>query len=202
MNDLTRYTAIRDQIRAGDLIVFQGAGLISGLIEAFAAGPTHCGLIRQQLHQDTPNVLMVESTIEGARNGVQTNKLSERLANYDATGRAWWLPLSAEVRKAVDWFKFYQFIGGAEDFVKYDVGGLFEFILRGLPIVGARVAQDEDQKQMVCSGFVAAVLEATGVLRGINWSKVSPQDLVEMKLYRQCVQLLGKPAMLRNFNSL
>jgi hypothetical protein len=55
---------------------------------------------------------------------------------------------------------------------------------------------------MVCSGFVTAVFEAAGVLRGINWSKVSPQDLVEMKLYRQCVQVLGKPAMLRNFNSL
>ena len=48
---------------------------------------------------------------------------------------------------------------------------------------------------------LAGVLEAAGVLRGINWSKITPQDLVEMKLYRQCVQVLGKPAILRRFNS-
>jgi hypothetical protein len=204
MNNLTRYQAVRGQIRAGDLIAFQGSGPLSGLIEAFSAGPSHVGIIRV-IDRDAAGakvVKMVESTIEGDRNGVQTNRLSERLATYDEGGRAWWLPLADDIHQAVDWFRFYQFIGGAEDHVRYDIGDLFEFILRGLPVTGPRIGQAERQDRMVCSGFVTAVLEAAGVLRGINWSKVSPQDLVEMKLYRQCGQLLGEPAMLRNFNSL
>jgi len=204
LNNLTRYFDVRDQIRAGDLIAFQGSGPLSGLIEAFSAGPSHAGIIRV-IDRDAAGakvVKMVESTIEGGRNGVQTNRLSQRLADYDEGGRAWWLPLADDVHQAIDWFKFYQFIGGAEDHVRFDTGGLFEFILRGLPIIGARIGQAEHRDRMVCSGFATAVLEAAGVLRGINWSKVSPQDLVEMKLYRQCVQLLGKPAVLRNFNSL
>jgi hypothetical protein len=204
MNDLSRYLAVRDQVRAGDLIAFQGSGPVSGLIEAFAAGPSHAGIIRV-IDRDATGakvVKMVESTIEGDRNGVQTNRLSERLANYDAGGRSWWLPLADDIHRAFDWFQFYQFIGAAEDHVRYDKGALFEFILRGFPIIGPRIAQAEHRNQMVCSGFVTAVLEAAGVLRGINCSKVTPQDLIEMKLYRQSVQLLGKPATLRNFNSL
>jgi hypothetical protein len=204
VNNLTRYLAVRNQIRAGDLIVFQGSGPLSGLIEGFSAGPSHAGIIRV-IDRDATGakvVKMVESTIEDNRNGVQTNRLSERLANYDDGGRAWWLPLAGDIHQAIDWFKFYQFIGGAEDHVRYDTSDLFEFILRGFPIIGPRIGQSEHRDRMVCSGFVTAVLEAAGVLRGINWSKVTPQDLVEMKLYRQCVQVLGKPAILRRFNSL
>jgi hypothetical protein len=189
------------QIRAGDIIAFQGAGVLSGLIEAFSAGPSHIGIIRQSWHPNAITILMSESTIDGARNGVQTNPLADRLANYD--GAAFWLPLSEEVHEAIDWFKFYQFIGGAEDFVKYATNDLFDFILRDLPIAGVRLWQQEDRARMVCSGFVTAALEAAGVLRGINWSKVSPQDLVEMKLYRgDAVQLVGAPATLSQFNTL
>lgn len=203
MNDLTQYVAIHDQIRSGDLIAFQGTGLISGLIEAFGNGPSHVAIVRGVDHDTSVKVVkIVESTIEDGRNGVQTNRLSERLASYDTGGRAWWLPLSDEVHKQIDWFKFYQFIGASEDHVKYDVGGLFEFIARGLPVLGARIGQKEHQDQMVCSGFVTAVLESCGVLRGINWSKVSPQDLIEMKLYRTSAQILGTPGALRDFNTL
>ncbi len=200
MNDLARYHAAAKDIRAGDLIAFQGAGILSGLIRAFSAGPSHIGICRQAWNVRATTILMAESTIDGARNGVQTNPLEARLANYD--GSAVWLPLSEEIHKAIDWFKFYQFIGGAEDFVKYATNDLFDFILRGLPVAGVRLWQQEDRARMVCSGFVTAVLEASGVLRGINWSKVSPQDLVEMRIYRgDVVQLVGPPMTLTAFNT-
>ena len=203
MNDLTQYLAVRNQIRAGDLVAFEGRDVLSSLIEVFGNGPSHIGIVRGQ---DTANqaspVTMTESTIEHGRNGVQTNRLSERLANYAPGSRAWWLPLSDEIRREIDWFEFYKFIGASEDHVKYDAGDLFEFLARGIPILGPRIAQKENQEQMVCSGFVTAVLEAAGVLRGINWSKTTPGDLVAMKLYRTSVQIMGAPATLRNFNTL
>ena len=198
-NDLTKYETLRPQLRPGDLIAFQGAGILSGLISVFSAGPSHIGIVRQSCHANSDFVTMTESTIEGGRNGVQTNRLSERLAEYD--GRAWWLPLSDDIHEQIDWFKFFNFIGATEDHVRYDTTGLFEFILRGLPIVGPRIGQKEHVDQMVCSGFVTAVLESCGVLRGINWSKVSPQDLVEMHIYRDVFNLIGGPAKLRGFNT-
>lgn len=203
MNDLTQYAAVRNQIQPGDLIAFQGSGIISSLIEAFAAGPSHIGIIRAVNRDGTglKVVKMTESTIENGRNGVQTNRLSERLANYDLGGKAWWLPLADEIRQNIDWFKFYQFIGASEGHVTYDTGGLFEFILRGIPVLGPRLGQAEHRTQMVCSGFVTAVLESCGVLRGINWSKVSPQDVIEMRIFKGCTQILGTPGMLHNFNS-
>ena len=203
MNDLTQYLAVRSQIRAGDLIAFEGRDVLSSLIEVFGNGPSHIAIVR---NQDTANqaspVTITESTIENGRNGVQTNRLSERLASYDTGARAWWLPLSDEIRREIDWFKFYQFIGASEDHVGYDTMDLFEFILRGLPIVGSRIAQKENREQMVCSGFVAAVLESCGVLRGINFSKTTPGDLTSMRLYRDCVQILGKPGTIHDFNTL
>jgi hypothetical protein len=201
MNDLTQYLAVRNQIRAGDLIAFEGRDVLSSLIEVFGNGPSHIAIVRGQ---DTANqaspVTITESTIIDGRNGVQTNRLSERLASYDTGSRAWWLPLSDEIRREIDWFEFYKFIGASEDHVKYDTLDLFEFIARGIPILGPRIGQKE-KKQMVCSGFVTAVLESCGVLRGINWSKTTPGDLTSMRLYRDCVQILGAPGTIHDFNT-
>jgi hypothetical protein len=54
---------------------------------------------------------------------------------------------------------------------------------------------------MVCAAWVGAVLTACGVLEHINWTQLTPQNLVEMKLYKDYVVLYGNPKLVR-FNTL
>jgi hypothetical protein len=201
VNDLTQYAAVRDQIRQGDLIVFWGNEPLSWLIRLFAPGPSHCAVVRHGQHRDY-GVRIIESTIENERDGVQTNPLADTLLNYGDGAKAMWLPLSEEARRQIDWSAFYAFCGSTEDHVRYDVEGLFEFLLREVPIVGPRVAQDEHTDNMVCSAWATALWSKCGLLRGFNWSKVKPDDLVEMRLYREAVPILGKPKLCKRFNSL
>jgi hypothetical protein len=191
---------VENQIRAGDVVVFYGGGFISRLIRLCAEGPSHVGVIRQPATEGRPPRL-IESTRQDGRNGVQTNPLPKTLATYPPNSSAAVLFLRDEVRALIDWQKFYAFCGQAEDTVRYDTEGLFEFFLREVPILGVRVAQEEHKNKMVCSAFTTALFEACGVFRGMNWSKMRPQDLVEAGIYSHYLPLLGKPKLTR-FNTL
>ena len=202
MNDLTQYLAARPNMLPGDVIVFSGASGVSPLIElATGSCASHIAVVRQGTHVLYEDVNIIEATIEGVRNGVQSNLLAGRLANYDSRGRAWWLPLSPEVRKAMNWFQFYKYIGSTESRIRYDTAGLFHFLARAVPFIGPRTYQAENSAALFCSGFVAELFEQSGILRGINTSKVTPQDLCEAKLYRECVQILGAPGKIARFNT-
>jgi hypothetical protein len=201
MNDLTQYRAVKDQIRPGDLIVFLGRSPLSWLIWLFASGPSHVAPVRQGSHHGS-DVTIIESTINGDRDGVQTNPLEPIIAGYD--GAIAWLPLTDEIHNGIDWQEFYRFCGSAEDFISYDIGGLVEFLARDVPVIGPRVGQEQHTDKMVCSGWAVALYKTSGkkigLMRGINWSEVSPQDLIEMKLFKKLVPLVGTPR-LRRFNS-
>ncbi len=219
-NDLTLYEAAAPKMLPGDLIVFFGRGIISWLVQLFASGPSHVGVVR---HPVTPagDVQLVESTIEERvnldclcdaclkrnntppmppRNGVQTTPLHRRVANYQ--GSILWLPLSDEARLRIHWFQFYKALGESDGRVKYGVDDLFEFLARQIPILGPRVAQNAHDDEMVCSAFACWLYERANVLHNINWSEVTPQDLCEMKLFRDAVPILGAPPRIRRFNTL
>ena len=203
MNDLTQYLAVCHQMLPADVVVFAGTQPISRAIDLFEGSfITHCGLVRQGIHLDTPDVLLSESTIENGKSGAQTNPLGTTLANYGPGARAWWLQLADEDRKLINWKGFYQAIGEADGIVPYDIPGLGGFLARTIPVLGPRIFQTENQRQRVCSAHVVYVLEGSKLLRGFNYSKVTPQDVVEMKLYSRCVQILGEPSSLIRFNTL
>ena len=147
------------------------------------------------------DVVITESTIHNGKSGPQSRPLSGLLAEYGKDCQAWWLPLSDDVRKAFDLFQFYKFIGESEGAVRYDVPGLFGLLARSIPILGPRICQGESAKRMFCSGYAVDCLEHAGALRGINYSKTSPQDLAEMHIYREYVQILGAPGKIARFNS-
>jgi hypothetical protein len=199
MNDLTQYYAARATLRAGDIIGFYGTALISWAIRLFAPGPSHCGFVRQPM-MGGKDVLMCESTIENGNSGVQTNALGNEIANYGAPLDAAVLYLSDETRKRIDWFKFYQIIGSAEDHTKYDTIGLIEYLERDIPILGPRIAQGQHKNKYVCSAWNAAVMEYCGVTAGVDWSQATPQQIVEMGIYRGWSPLCGKPTLTR-FNT-
>lgn len=200
MNDLTLYNVAKGQLRAGDLVMFWGKGFLSGAIELIDAGPSHSAFIRQPV-TNAGDATICQSTIQKWNgqeiNGVQTEPLGQTIAGYDAGGAMAALRLSDAVRAKIDWTTFYAVIGAAEDHVKYDIPDLFEFLVRTAPVLGARVAQGEHKNTFVCSSWVCAVLTACGVLAHINWTQVTPQQLVEMRIYRDFLPLLGSPKLSR-----
>ena len=205
-HDLTRYTAagVRDTMRPGDVIAFAGTRPISRLIGIFAGSNlSHVGMVKTVSEDGMFRVMITQSTIDHGESGAQSTYLSDMLLTYP--GRAWWCPLSEEVRALIDWPKFRAFIAASEGHVTYDTPGLFGFLARGLPIVGPRICQSENAKAMFCSGYDSAILEAAGVLRGINTSQVSPRQLLAMDLYvagKQPVQLIGEAGSFSPYNSL
>lgn len=199
MNDQSQYESVYRRMLPGDLIVFWGRGFLPWAIRLFASGPSHCGVVRQSWHQNAPGVTLAESTIRNGRDGVQTCDLEGRLAEYEGSAR--WLPLSREARAALDWQGFYAAIGEMEDIVRYDKIGLAEYLLQLIPVAGRRWWQSEHPDVMVCSAFVVAVYERARLLRGVNWSRVTPQDLCEMRLFSDSIPIVGRPPKIRRFNS-
>jgi hypothetical protein len=200
MNDLTQYNRVRGQLRAGDIIMFWGSSPLSRVIECINAGPSHSAILRQPVTADS-DATICQSTIQNGHNGVQTDPLGWTIGGYDKAGSIAALRLDDAIREKIDWQKFYAVIGAADGNVRYDVADLFEFLLRGVPILGVRVAQAEHKTRMVCSSWVTAVLESCGVLTGINWTQVSPQQLVEMHIYKDFIPLFGNPKLSR-FNTI
>lgn len=193
-------------VRAGDLIVYCGRDPLSRAIEILADTPSHVAVVRQGSH-DGSAATITESTIEGGvvgaltggRNGVQTHPLSDYTADYD--GWIACLRLKDETRARANWFRFYELIGKAEGTVRYDTAGLFEFLLREIPVVGVRIAPEEKQDVMYCCAWACALYSALGIVAGVNWSHTRPQDLVEMGLWRDWIPIAGHPR-LKRFNSL
>lgn len=203
VNSLAQYNSVKQLVRPGDVVMFWGRGSLSVAIELFGGGPSHSAIVRQGVTDQGEDATITQSTIRtwnGRRlDGVQTEPLGATIAQY--SGAAAVLRLSDEVRSRIDWQKFYEVIGASDGFVGYDIAGLFEYLVRDIPILGAQVAQGEHKSRMVCSSWVTAVLESCGPLIGINWTQVTPQQLVEMGIYRDWLALLGKPR-LRRFNTI
>jgi len=194
MNDLTQYYSVRHLLRAGDVIVFYGAGLLDKLIEVASEGPGHSAVVRWGA-MAAADVVVEESTINGKRNGVQHNPLGWELAGYPVGSSAAALLLSDAVRAQMNLEAFYAYIGQIDGILRYDIPGLFKFLL---PQAFDRI---EPTKEMVCSVTVGAILAKCGAIRNVNWGRMRPQDLVELGIYKTFVPLLGEPK-LHNFNTI
>jgi hypothetical protein len=205
MNDLTAYWSVRDAIRPGDVIAFGGSGFVSGAIKLLTHSQvSHVGVVletKAQIDgqaQDGRIVSLIESTTLAGTKGVQVNRLSDRLAQYDAKGQAWWLPLSEPARRSLSLERMYDFLL-RQSGDGYDYEGLFAFVLRQIPGVGLLFHRANDKREF-CSELVAEAFAAGYLLHGVDPYHVSPQSLCEMNLYAACVQLIGRPVAIRNFN--
>lgn len=200
MNDLTQYLAVRPQIHAGDIVVFWGRGPLSWAIELMDDGPSHSAIVRQPLTDQGEDAMIIQSTIQtwdGKKvNGVQTEPLGQTIAGY-GPGSAAVLLLDDATRAKIDWFQFYQMCGASDGFVTYDIADLFQFLAREFPIFGHWVFQGETPRKLVCSAWVVALLESCGVLTGIDYAEATPQALVEMKIFKGWLPLLGEPKLTR-----
>ena len=189
------------QMQPGDVIALSGHALISYLIDAFT-GPvwpwqsesclSHLAIVERPF--DGTDVWITESTIYKGKNGPQSRSLSDLLLEYsDDKDQAWWLQLNPKLRAYGDWAAFQSAVTEAEAQDKYDIPGLFAFLVRNIPVIGSRFCQTESAKRLFCSGYAVWLLESSQILRGINYSKEAPQDVVEMGIWCQYQQIFGPP---------
>lgn len=196
MNPLNQYLSVRNKLRPGDVVVFWGNARnpLSGLIELFTSGgPSHTAIVRQPAIEGM-DVMITQSTLDRAGNGVRTNPLSETLASY-LSGSAAALLLNDGTRSRIDWQKFYAYIGSIDHIVKYNVAELFAFLLP------EALDRGQPQAKRVCSVTVGSILAACGAISHVNWGELRPQSIVELGIYSTWLPLIGKPQP-KNFNTI
>ncbi len=208
MNSLP-YDLIRDSIQQGDIIAFGGKGFISGGIKLFTHSPvSHIGIVLetkvslQGEAQDGRVIQIIESTTLNGKNGVQINRASERIANYD--GNVWWAPLADQVRKSCDWARFYRYLlkqtGKPYDYLQC-LGMVWEPLIH-IPLLGRAFMNPRDAAKVYCSELACQALEVAGAIEpGVNPSETSPEDLMKMAIYKDLYQMKGRLCDIPKFNT-
>lgn len=213
MNDLTQYRTETPNMQPGDVIAFAGRAPLSFIIDGYTGSRlSHVAMVRSAPTPGVAGVYVTESTIftdpttKKKISGPQTHPLTQVLiVDYAAAGScAWHLALADDVRAEIDWSKFTAFIAKCENgSVTYDIPGYFAYLWRSIPFVGARVCQSETYRRMFCSAYDTAIFENSGVALHRDFSSTSPADLVRMKLYKSCVQIMGPATVIDpEFNTL
>ena len=169
-----QYSDIRDKIQPGDLIAFGGMGWASKVIKwKTGSKVSHVG-VASHIKGEHGRMMIVESTSLNGKKGVQMNRLSKRVEEYN--GHVWWFPLSEEVREKLRLVAFWKFLW-AQDGKKYDYWQA--------PMSATLFWAREDFGKLFCSELVAGAYEAGGVLPDINASEITPDDLCRMRLYKK-----------------
>jgi hypothetical protein len=190
----------------GDIVAFGGTGFVSDAIEMLTGSKlSHVAMVLDpRLRVDgkpQTELQIVESTILNGHNGVQINPLAARLAMCEAGERVWALRLSDAIRRYLDWDRLWVFAMERVNRDRYNALELGAYIARMIPVV-----QDlpfwykPNSHEEVCSELVAELLSAGG-LAGLRPYETPPQGIAELKIYADCRQLMGKPAVIRKFDS-
>lgn len=199
------YQEVRGNMAPGDVIAFGGNRFLSDVFKWITRScVSHSGVIMQTklFFDGAPREgffnQIIESTEYNGFIGVQANRLSSVIADYD--GSVWWLPLSVEVRKKLDLKKFY-------DFLIHQVGKPFDIAdsaeLMFDTLINKSPDIKEDFRKFFCSELVVAGLEAGGALPAVDCSDITPADLCKLKLYTgDYYQLKGDDQEIKRYNTI
>lgn len=206
------YDEARKLMKPGDVIAFGGKGHFSEIIKfATFSSVSHVGVILQTkiTEDDTDRFFnqIIESTSLNGFNGVNISRFSDRLETYE--GELWWLPLSDQIRTALDKKKFYNFLfNQAKDKKPYDMPQAIKSAvdaLDNLPFdIHGPTFNKEDFSKFFCSELVAAGLEISGAINSVNASEVTPIDLCRWNIYQNnYYQLKGESSKrISRFNTI
>ena len=192
--------------RGGDVIAFGGTGLVSGAIEWLTGSKlSHVAMVLDPLlnvdGQPQTELQIVECTILNGRNGVQINALTARLAMCGPGDRGWVLRISDAIRRYLDWDRLWAFAMARVNRDRYNVLELGAYVARLIPVVqDLPLWYRPNSHEEVCSELVAERLAAGG-LAGLSPYETRPQSIAELKIYAGCTQIIGKPAVIKNFNT-
>ncbi|UJS25282.1 hypothetical protein [Thiothrix winogradskyi] len=211
MSRLTvQYEDVRNKMKPGDIIAFSGKGNISDIIKwATRSSVSHVAvilhsqvLINGEPERDYINEV-IESTSLNGFSGVIRSRLSDRLRKYE--GEVWWLPLRDAVREKMDLGLFCRFLLDQEG-KEYDMPQAVKSSLDALDMLrlaGSVTYNIEDFAKFFCSELAAAGLEASGAIRSVNSSEVTPVDLCMFSIYQNnYYQIKGDEKDIKGYNSL
>ncbi len=205
-----KYSDVRAQMKAGDVIAFSGKGDFSEVIKWATRAPvSHVGVILQTKllidQNEQPGMFnqVIESTTLNGFSGVSISRLSDRIETYD--GEIWWLPIEKGLWNKMDKKAFYDFLIH-QDHKPYDMPQAIKSALDAfdsVPVAEKLTHNKEDFARFFCSELVTASLEAAGAISAINASEVTPIDLCSFRLYENdYFQLKGGKKEIRAYNSL
>ena len=187
------YLSLLAKMRPGDIICCQGdpGDVVGGIIQRVSKSLiTHEMTVRQATHQGKDAIATQCTMLGGEPNGAQSEPIEGILTSQYPTGRAWLLTLAAPIRARIDWFKFYEAIGAAEDRVKYDWVGLVLYALH--------LRANPNPKAMFCDEYCIWLMQQCGALApesegGLNPREQTPQALANLTLFDGCFQIWGTP---------
>ncbi len=185
------YFAAAPTLTTGVTIVYWGSGLLSKAIEAASTGPSHVQLVEYVDLARGP--VVVESTIEGHRNGIQRNPLRSSIQAYPSGSSIAALYLKPEYAARANWSKLTPLVTSQCGKVRYDVLGLLAELLPS-----ALRQSLGREKSKFCSAAWAAWMIACGVLEPVlNPNTVTPEQVIAMSIWDHYTVLAGKPDMKR-----
>lgn len=175
------FDEVKDELRPGDLLAFNGYESESRLIALVGRVPiSHTALVWQTGPQGP--ILM-----EAVGVGVRRAQVGPRIEGYD--GDVWWIPLSDEARTYLDLPALQQFLAEQEG-KEFDVAQMLPAAIDLLD--GGATKAREDLTKLFCSELVSGALRAGGLL-DLNPSETTPRDLVRQGIWGPTyVQLKGR----------
>lgn len=207
MEKLEEYYRLRNYMRTGDIINWQGSGPISWLIAKLAKGRSHTSLIVEWRVKEVPlhshptgqnfeivnlkdgriDVKDVDGRMysnkrlfctEAWAGGIRVKSVSGLLQRYK--GKAWWLRLKSQYntyRIAIGFYALQDV-----DVVKYDYEALFEQI---------RSHVTADPKKQFCSEHAFIESKRAGIPR-LQRMAIAPKpgDMFDLGIYEKPVRIL------------
>jgi hypothetical protein len=185
-SNVRQYLDVRDQLRDGDVILFDGARFMSKLIEKCSHGRySHAGIVAWW----GSRVMLLQAEIQC----VQAVPLSVAIAEYD--GRCDWWKLREDLRTSVT---LDSVLGEA----KADLGlpfGVFKLVREGLhAMIGIPAPTDDPSgvaPAMFCSEYVGRCF-AKGGVRFVPGAEVpSPEVIAESQFFTYGATLAADPKL-------
>jgi hypothetical protein len=200
--------------RGGDLIFFDGADardvvsivtdvVSNGIAVLTRSNLTHVAMVLEPSlpidGRPQTSLNLIESTILAGKSGPQINPAEGRIQSYE--GRVFLARLRERTRVMLDWNAVWDYLLGRIGTDHYSIKTIFDYLARAAPVLGRLpLFYRPEAKAEVCSEYLAAGFRAGG-FPGIHPHVDCPQTLAEWAIYEHLDQLRGRPAAIRNFNS-
>lgn len=206
------YDDIRDKIQPGDIIAFSGKGFFSEIIKcATRSNVSHTAIVLQSkiLINNIPQKDYINQIIESISSGVSISRLSDRINSSNEI--IWWLPLKDEIRKEMDFYKFFDFLLNQKN-TPYDMGQIMKagfdlFDNSSVQFFKKLTYNTEDLSKLFCSELAAAALEKGLEINKpsfhLNASEVTPIDLCMFNIFtKDYYQLKGEYQIINGYNTI
>jgi len=189
MNSLNKYEKVRDLMKTGDVIAFQGNDACAKAIQVGTKSKySHVGLVVRIKDLAIDRVFIAESIVTA---GVVLVPLSRKLEG--CSGCAWFFPLKMDISKLPEYVDENTIRKFFYEWTMSELGKKYDFKLIGAiirQILARQKISKEDQQEYICSEFVATAYKKAGILPKKLSTSLTPKDICDLTV-------LGAPIGLR-----